>query len=583
MDPSQPNSREDQRKVIDAEIKLLEESLRVLKHRRNALAPVSSLPTEVIATIFSFSRVTVSASGFTSSKKSDPLAWLRLAHICHQWREIAFNQPLFWSHVNFTALSSAGVSEVLARAKTVPLHLEARFLDGNWNNDQYCVFQEALQGCISRACHLLVSADSYHLRKTLDRLVSPAPALETLSLFSEEESPQPDVSDTVFSGTTPRLSFLELRNCNISWKSPLLKGLIHLDICSPSKNAIPSLSVWLDALNEMSQLKMLGLHVASPEASSLPFHAERTVTLPSLTELNISDYPRNCGFALAHLELPTLTCLCVQTCSSHLDGKNVIDVLPYIARHARTQPLQSLFVQCKNRRMDILAWPVPDIDAEVHESPVLPTAIPSPHVALRIWSKDWIRFGNHLKFLDMVMAILPFDDLVTLIVQDLMSPRFEKFWHLNSLKWPLLRRVRLTPILATSFTNWLLADNGGCENPLLPSLKELVLVGAELDEYLTLDLCDTLMKRVEHGVPLEMLDLRTCLSDNPGAVQLLSEIVVDVLGPEETFDARAQIRSIWDRFNNILFVDCDDSREANELDESDDSTDSDTGGDDEEE
>jgi hypothetical protein len=56
MDSSKENSREYQRQAIDAEIKSLEGSLRALKYRRNALAPISSLPIEVIADIFSILR-----------------------------------------------------------------------------------------------------------------------------------------------------------------------------------------------------------------------------------------------------------------------------------------------------------------------------------------------------------------------------------------------------------------------------------------------------------------------------------------------------------------------------------------------
>src|SRR6267378_1117860 len=56
MNPSHTNSRKSQRQVIDAEIKSLEESIRGLKHRRNALAPISSLPPEILAVIFSFFR-----------------------------------------------------------------------------------------------------------------------------------------------------------------------------------------------------------------------------------------------------------------------------------------------------------------------------------------------------------------------------------------------------------------------------------------------------------------------------------------------------------------------------------------------
>ena len=70
------------------------------------------------------------------------------------------------------------------------------------------------------------------------------------------------------------------------------------------------------------------------------------------------------------------------------------------------------------------------------------------------------------------------------------------------------------------------------ESTLLPSLKNIVLIESALSERRTLRLRDVLMKRVEQGVPLEMLDLGNCLATNR-AIELLSEIVVDVLRPEE--------------------------------------------------
>src|SRR6266702_792197 len=80
----------------------------------------------------------------------------------------------------------------------------------------------------------------------------------------------------------PRLSCLMLRNCDISWKSPLLKGLRHLDIRTPSAGRRPGLSVWLDVLDEMPELKTLTLHSATPvvpHGASFPSDVERTVTL----------------------------------------------------------------------------------------------------------------------------------------------------------------------------------------------------------------------------------------------------------------------------------------------------------------
>ena len=129
----------------------------------------------------------------------------------------------------------------------------------------------------------------------------------------------------------------------------------------------------------------------------------------------------------------------------------------------------------------------------------------------------------------MAMAAIPLDGLVTLITHDFQLPPFEQFWLPNLPRLPLLQHVRLAPIVATRFIDWLQADNGGLEDPLLPSLNELVVVDAHLDEDWTLRLCETLMKRVEQGVPLEMLDLRTCRPDPSGKTSSASEDKLSII------------------------------------------------------
>ena len=457
MDPSE-DSWKYQQQAIDADIKSLKVSLRAsiraLRSRRNSLAPILSLPTEITTLIFSFLRPTSSAS----------LKWLRVAHVCHQWREIALNQPLLWSHINFTNLSSVGAAAILDRAKTAPLYLEARAFDGHWDNARFSAFEEQLLACVPRICRLSISTDIPQFPKTLERLISPAPTLERLSLDCREPIPE-----TLFSGITPRLSCLELHGgCGIGWKSPLLRGpgLRYLDVFSPSAESAPSLSVWLDALDEMPQLKMLTLEVASPTADDggpFPFDVKRTATLPSLTHFNISDSPRNCAFALAHLDLPALTCLNVKVDSFLRDGNDVRDVFPYIGKHAHgsqdTQPLQSILIRGKQTRADFLVWPVPNINVELRGSTLLAATAPA-RVALSFWCENWNHFDAHNEVLGMAMAAIPLDGLVTLITHDFQSPPFEQFWLPNLPRLPLLQHVRLAPIVATRFIDWLQADNG---------------------------------------------------------------------------------------------------------------------------
>jgi hypothetical protein len=128
-----------------------------------------------------------------------------------------------------------------------------------------------------------------------------------------------------------------------------------------SANARPSLTVWLDALDEMPQLTELVLHSASPSARHFPVDVERTVTLPFLARFDISATEWDCGFALAHLVLPALISLCVTAMSHHPIFPRVQNIIPYIARHAHgpqdSQPLQSVLVNGSETRLDVLAGP----------------------------------------------------------------------------------------------------------------------------------------------------------------------------------------------------------------------------------
>ena len=95
------------------------------------------------------------------------------------------------------------------------------------------------------------------------------------------------------------------------------------------------------------------------------------------------------------------------------------------------------------------------------------------------------------------------------------------------------------------FIQTLLEDDGGRERPLLPSLTDITVVDASLYELSIL--YDALMKRVEQGVPVEMLDLSLCFSSNTKPwLQSLTELVVDVLGPEESREELEQMKSMWE-------------------------------------
>ncbi|KAI9444550.1 hypothetical protein H4582DRAFT_1909672 [Lactarius indigo] len=256
----------------------------------------------------------------------------------------------------------------------------------------------------------------------------------------------------------------------------------------------------------------------------------------------------DCGLALAHLILPALTSLCLVVNSHRGDGSDVRQILPYVARHAYgpqdAQPLQSMLIYnntmcCRDPCLD------PFFDS-MH----------SARVALSITNDDNWSPDIHTGTFSAVMEALPLEGL-----------------------WPLLQRVRLTRSTVRGFREMLLEDDEGRENPLLPLLTTLAFVGTALIERRTLLLCDALMKRVEQEVPLEVVDLRKCLATS-GAVELLSEIVVDVLGPEKAFETGSQMLS--ESVACRLYLEDEDSTGIEDYEEEEADSDSDTGSDDEE-
>jgi hypothetical protein len=110
------------------------------------------------------------------------------------------------------------------------------------------------------------------------RLVSPAPTLESLTL-SHTAYLFTTIPDNLFNCTAPSLTSLRPQNCEIGWKSPLFKGLRILKIHVLSEEARPELNYWLDALNEIPQLKELSLQYATPVAPPADPRISRTVTL----------------------------------------------------------------------------------------------------------------------------------------------------------------------------------------------------------------------------------------------------------------------------------------------------------------
>ena len=115
---------------------------------------------------------------------------------------------------------------------------------------------------------------------------------------------------------------------------------------------------------------------------------------------------------------------------------------------------------------------------------------------------------NLAKILNAAVTALPLDGLVTFTSRS--NARFgvnTEFWRRQEPRWPLLKHFHLGRVPARRLREMLLLDNGERKRPVFPSLTRLELDHCALSARRTMRLCDALMKRVEQGVPLEVLEI----------------------------------------------------------------------------
>jgi hypothetical protein len=370
----------------------------------------------------------------------------------------------------------------------------------------------------------------------LERLVSSSPTLEFLSLSHKSCPPTQLVLPVdLFNCTAPGLTSLQLEGCDISWESPLLKGLQTLEIHGSSTEARPELEDWLDALNEMPQLETLILESATPLASLTPPISEplRPVTVPFLTKFHISSSAEDCELAFAHLKLPALTWLRVDAESHEKGGEDVQQLIPYVARNVcglqGIEPLRSIVIYGKRKRAELISWSMADADVEFYNLKISALECASAPACLMFTAKgsNWDEEVN-IEILDSLLMLLPVNSVSTLTAKS-RTGLDKEFWLDHASRWPLLKQIRLVPPAVKGFRA-MLAEDIPPDGPRLPSLTNLILTAVGLTALRTFDLRDMLIERVEQGVPLEVLDLRECdVSDR--AIRLLREIVVDVPQP----------------------------------------------------
>ncbi|KAG2157771.1 uncharacterized protein EDB93DRAFT_1246818 [Suillus bovinus] len=294
---------------IDDELVALKETMRALRTRRNSLSPISSIPPEILGTIF-FHHVQQTQFMYVPDAPA-VLSWLKIGHVCRYWREVTLGTPELWATPFLASLKAT--EEMLSRSKMVPLKLKT---GRRYRMD--CVQKILMHSgrlqevSLPLFSPILGSGTIHHcITEFLDKLSScSAPKLQSLLLEAGLSQTPRIAIPTSF--LAPNLRSLQIKNCDISWTSSILTGLTVLDIKKLSPEYLPTLDELISALRRMPALHTLELDDAlptlPPQTTSLP-RAPRAmnVRLPHLKHLHLAAKTLEIANVLAHIELQEST------------------------------------------------------------------------------------------------------------------------------------------------------------------------------------------------------------------------------------------------------------------------------------
>lgn len=322
----------------------------------------------------------------------------------------------------------------------------------------------------------------------------------------------------------------------------------------------------------MPQLERLSLHGHSPIHPVTQLEPGLTVVLFSLTELDISVSVRQSIAVLAHLVLPALTGLRVNIQTNHISdtlSRCVRRLIPCVTRSAHgphdTESLQSLSIGGDDMRSKVVAWTRPRQDTDVELSWVdFPDGIRPARLTFSTRNRFELA-EKDIPVHDALLTALPLNSITSLTVND-RTPLSREVWHSHAPRWDKLERMCLFPTAVPAFREML--EDAPRGDPLLPSLEELVLTSVYLSAKMVYYLYEMLIDLLELEIPLRTLDLRRCIVSDR-AVQLLSEIVVDVRGgpakghdeEDNGFDCVPPLLGSWDIYGD----DDDDDDETSSM------------------
>jgi len=314
--------------TIDKEIDAARWLVQSLLACRNSLAPISTLPPELLARIFRF--LTLEDLG----RFGVPVKfWFKATHVCRHWRQVALDDSSLWARVTVTESSSLDwVSEMLTRSRNEPL-------DVNLMGESSPRVLSKFLPHISHARQLRLRM--HHPQCVKDICALEAPALEHFELEILTSSPVALwqlPSPTLFKGRTPRLRRLILSQISIPWSLIPRGQLTELKInlsrgtYTPNNPGPDDSNQLINLLINSPELEVLVLEFCLPPMLS---HISRgqPIHLSHLSHLCLGGPTQHVTSLLRELKLPSSAVLHLRCIPENRFTQDDHQILPLISAH----------------------------------------------------------------------------------------------------------------------------------------------------------------------------------------------------------------------------------------------------------
>ncbi|KAI0290883.1 hypothetical protein BC826DRAFT_517578 [Russula brevipes] len=267
-----------------------------------------------------------------SRYEQNSFRWISLTHVCRHWRQVALDDSSLWARISGYQVSTAWVSEALARARNAPLTID---MLGSPNPETLAMFPAHFAHTREFRFHNL----AHHLDDVIRMICNlEAPALEHFELTFRADFPVTFLETPFFNGMAPKLRTFSLSRVRVPWSFIPRGQLTQLKITHFDERTVadrPSLGdskSLIDLLINCPVLETLVLEFCLPHSTTRPSDVQE-IYLPRLSSLSLVGSSSCVANLFKLLKLPLSATLRMRCISENTATHNDHHLLPLVSAH----------------------------------------------------------------------------------------------------------------------------------------------------------------------------------------------------------------------------------------------------------